>query len=75
MFYRYPILQNLPDPPQISEMEIFLLKLSILNFFGGPGYALAVFPLTYLFPVHPFSSPEKHQKTLRFSDVFRDRER
>ena len=74
MFYRYPILQNLPEPPQISEMEIFVQKLSILDFFGGPGYALAVFPLTHLFLVLPFSSPEK-QKTLWFSDVFKDRER
>ena len=27
--------------------------------------------LTHSFPVHPFSTPWKHQKTLRFSDVFR----
>ena len=27
--------------------------------------------LTHLFPMHPFSSPLKYQKTLRFSDVFR----
>ena len=26
--------------------------------------------LTHLFPMHPFSTPWKHQKTLRFSDVF-----
>ena len=26
---------------------------------------------TYLFPMHPFSTPWKYQKTLRFSDVFR----
>ena len=26
--------------------------------------------LTYSFPMHPFSTPWKHQKTLRFSDVF-----
>ena len=25
--------------------------------------------------MHPFSTPWKHQKTLRFSDVFRGRER
>ena len=28
-------------------------------------------PLTHLFRMHPFSTPWKHQKTLRFSDVFR----
>ena len=27
--------------------------------------------LTHSFPMHPFSTPWKHQKTLRFSDVFR----
>ena len=27
--------------------------------------------LTHFFPMHPFSTPWKHQKTLRFSDVFR----
>ena len=27
--------------------------------------------LTYLFPMHPFSSPWKPQKTLRSSDIFR----
>ena len=27
--------------------------------------------LTYLFPMHPFSTLWKHKKTVRFSDVFR----
>ena len=27
--------------------------------------------LTHSFPMHPFSTPWKHQKTLRFSDVLR----
>ena len=27
--------------------------------------------LTRLFPMHPFSTPWKHQKTVRFSDIFR----
>ena len=66
MFYRYPILQNLPELPQISEMEIFVQKLSILDFFGGPGYALAVFPLTHLFLVYPFSSPRKTENLMVF---------
>ena len=26
--------------------------------------------LTHLFPIHLFSTPWKHQKTVRFSDVF-----
>ena len=30
---------------------------------------------THLFPMYPLSSPWKHQKTLRFFDVFRGRER
>ena len=29
------------------------------------------YALTHSFPVHPFSTLWKHQKTLRFSDVFR----
>ena len=27
--------------------------------------------LTHLFPIHPFSTPWKHQKNVRFSNVFR----
>ena len=30
--------------------------------------------LTHLFSMHPFSTPRKHQKTLRFFDVFRGSE-
>ena len=33
------------------------------------------FLLTHLFPMHPFSNPWEHQKTVRSSDVFRGRER
>ena len=29
-------------------------------------------PLTHYFPMHPFSNPWKHQKTVRFSDVFKE---
>ena len=28
--------------------------------------------LTHLLPMHPFSTLSKHQKTLRFSDVFKE---
>ena len=28
--------------------------------------------LTHSFPMHPFSTPWKHEKTVRFSDVFRE---
>ena len=31
--------------------------------------------LTHLFPMHPFSTRWKHQKTVRFSDVFRGQRR
>ena len=34
-----------------------------------------VFSLTHSFPVHPSSTPRKQQKSLRFSVVFRGRER
>ena len=30
-----------------------------------------IFSLTHSFPMHLFSTPWKHQKTVRFSDVFR----
>ena len=33
------------------------------------------FVLTHLFPMHPFTTPWKHQKTVKFSDVFMGRER
>ena len=32
---------------------------------------MILYTLTHSFPMHPFSTPWKHQKTLRFSDVFR----
>ena len=31
--------------------------------------------LAHSFPVHPFSTPKEHQKSLRFPDVFRGREK
>ena len=43
-------------------------------FFSVGGMSLhkkCSFPLTHLFPMHPFSTPWKHQKTVRLSDVFR----
>ena len=30
--------------------------------------------MTHLFPMHPFSTPWKYQKTRRFSDISRGRE-
>ena len=33
-------------------------------------WILVVNALTHLFPMHPFSTPWKHQETLRFSDVY-----
>ena len=35
----------------------------------------ALLSLTHLFPMYPFSTPWKHQKTVRFSDVFRGKRR
>ena len=34
-------------------------------------FAISKKMLTHLFPMHPFSTSWKHQKNLRFSDVFR----
>ena len=33
---------------------------------------LLKFTLTHLFPMHPFPIPWKNQKTVKFSDVFRE---
>ena len=40
-----------------------------------PFIALAIFSLTHLFPMHPFSTPLKYKKILRFSDIFGGRKR
>ena len=54
-------------------MYIFLLFMIICIF----THRVVVFmtatqiDLTDLFPMHPFLTPWKHQKTVRFSDVFR----
>ena len=34
-----------------------------------------IYALAHLFPMQLFSIPRKHQKTLRFSDIFKVRER
>ena len=55
-------------------LEKLKLAVSSNEAFGGlltdfklHSYGLS---LTRLFPMHPFSTPWKHQKTLQFSDVF-----
>ena len=34
-------------------------------------FSAHTYQLTHSFPMHPFSTPWKHEETLRFSDVFR----
>ena len=43
----------------------FVLNINLIQ------YRLFGIFLTHLFPMHPFCTPIKHQKVLRFSDVFR----
>ena len=38
-------------------------------FFGGRSSCYK-FVWTYFFPIHPFSAPWKHEKTVSFSDIF-----
>ena len=38
-------------------------------------FLMHLYLLTHLFPMHPFSSPWKHRKIVRFSDVSEARER
>ena len=60
---------------QIWQYWVFKLFLHriFLRFTSADSY-LHVFSakLTHSFPLHPFSTPWKHRKTLRFSDVFRE---
>ena len=52
------------------------LKSSILDVLRSSEYISAHhIQLTHLFPMHPFSTHWKHQKTFRFSHVFWGRER
>ena len=55
-----------------SILQKRMMARNIWKFKKGP-YITISLPnsLTHLFPMHPFSTAWKHQKTLRFSDVFR----
>ena len=66
-----------------KTVSIFLLltiftKGSIIDVFQNSEYTFASHSrnpevlLTHSFPMHPFSTPWKHQKIVRFSDVFRE---
>ena len=56
------------------KLKMFLIYKP-LNWFIGLYWLVSVHWicawLIHLFPVHPIFNPWKHQKTLRFSDVFR----
>ena len=40
------------------------------NCVGSADGSFQCYILTHSFPMHPFSTPKKHQKIIRFSDVF-----
>ena len=66
------MLEAKPVHPQTSKMENFP---TIVNDFE-PLIALLLrfympWSLTHLFLMRPFSTSSKHQKTVRFSDIFR----
>ena len=60
------IFRNYFTTKTLQQKLSFLPGLNTYN-----NFKRLSFVLTHLFPVHPFSTPWKHKKTLRFSDVFR----
>ena len=56
-------------------LEDYLRKFLEGSVFPNCFGAVRSYLLTHLFPMHPFSTPWKHQKTLSFSDLFRGREK
>ena len=54
-------------------VSVIFLSLCTILPFSMKVIFIDVLPssLTHSFPVHPFSTPLKHQKTLRFSGIFR----
>ena len=78
LFIYYSIFCRLAFCFREAVFELFLEKASI-DVWEGPKLfycSYSVQPicqivLTHLFPMHPFFTHWKHQKTLRFSDVFK----
>ena len=69
------MVTNFPTDKVNSEKEF---SQPIPNFFFGPENEIksddskaSCSSLTHLFPMHPFSTPWKHQTIVWFSDVFR----
>ena len=66
----FPIFWNFLKPYE----KPFLIKCKIrIDFITDIIFVIILLSLllTHSFLIHPFSTPWKHQKTLRFSDVFR----
>ena len=53
-----------------SKIPFFLLLITLLHDCYIADKWRSLFLLAHLFPIHPFSTPWKHQKTVRFSAVF-----
>ena len=54
----------------MTRMPRNFISITFLIFRQAPHFNKRC-TLTPSFPMHPFSIPIKHQKTVRFSDVFR----
>ena len=59
--------QHSPGRPNWPEKWFYFSWVLGSTFFGISGGSVS---LTHSFPMHPFSNPWKHQKIVRFSDVF-----
>ena len=59
----------LPRRSKIQNFETIFPKVTY-GYKFEPSFS-SPFCWTHLLPMHPFSNPWKHQKSLRFSDVFR----
>ena len=71
LLHDYSMTTATSSSPNISfrKLAFFYQSNIIMNTIYD--YIFYFQSLTYLFPMYPFSIPWKHQKTLRFSDVFR----
>ena len=78
IFYCTPFFPMFPFdlPESIRKPKLFLFSRVtpievLMKSFSGTTQSLRKLDLIYLFRMQPFSNPWKHQKTIRFSGVFR----
>ena len=52
-------------------MAVYKISIKWNGLQSSPKLVVSSLQITHSYPMHPFSTPWKHQKTLRFSDNFR----